>query len=571
MNPKIPLCHCRDRIPLFSPLGEYSKEFINRDVCKDLPVEFEHEGKLYCLLHYPDNAKSDEFEKIIEDRLGKHEYKFQAVWFPRPTKFFHKYDFGNNEVNFTFAHFSARADFWHAVFSNKTSFEFATFENDALFSFASFTVGNFHEVKFHGEAVFYNTRFSELAHFSASNFGLGASFTFAKIKHAFFSEAIFSANESEEHVLAFDYVKLNELADFSRVKFPTTTNFSKTTFGSEVLFVGSTFKEVYFREARFVSDVFFSFAQFENNVLFSDVTFEKSVDFTSSSFLSSVKFLSEKNNALFLSNATLSLEHSFAEKPERVSFHTVKLRPSYFVNIDSRKFIFTNIGWENADGSCEDVKTEIKNLREREISNYYRLLIITCRQLAENAVENNRLEEASGFRRMAFETEWLEKKERFWNWINLLPNESEKLKRRVGGSVRKEDEAIPPTNSFGIAWRFDFLHLLYRLTSYYGESWRWALLILFGIWLIFAITFTQVNFSVCPQNNTPNSQETLANCERSLYLSEAMKYSFGAMFLQKSETRKPLEIAETFVLLENVLAPLQAALLALAIRRKFMR
>ena len=53
--------------------------------------------------------------------------------------------------------------------------------------------------------------------------------------------------------------------------------------------------------------------------------------------------------------------------------------------------------------------------------------------------------------------------------------------------------------------------------------------------------------------------------------SEALVYSAGVMALQRPEPRPATTPAQTIVLLETILGPVQAALLALAIRRKFMR
>jgi len=51
----------------------------------------------------------------------------------------------------------------------------------------------------------------------------------------------------------------------------------------------------------------------------------------------------------------------------------------------------------------------------------------------------------------------------------------------------------------------------------------------------------------------------------------ALIYSAGVMTLQKPEPKPATTTAQAVVLLETVLGPVQAALLALAIRRKFMR
>jgi hypothetical protein len=51
---------------------------------------------------------------------------------------------------------------------------------------------------------------------------------------------------------------------------------------------------------------------------------------------------------------------------------------------------------------------------------------------------------------MAFQTEWLEKKEKISKQINRLLTENEKQKRVFGGSTDEEVKPDPPTDSFGI-------------------------------------------------------------------------------------------------------------------------
>ena len=51
----------------------------------------------------------------------------------------------------------------------------------------------------------------------------------------------------------------------------------------------------------------------------------------------------------------------------------------------------------------------------------------------------------------------------------------------------------------------------------------------------------------------------------------AFTYSAAVMTLQRPEPRPATTAAQRVVLLETILGPVQAALLALAIRRKFMR
>lgn len=487
--------------------------------CEHLPFYKEYGAKKYCVLHFPGQEKFEHFEKALEEKLIRRDYNFRNIWFP-------------DGVYFGCHRFKSEVDFSYAVFNGEANFEKSTFQQEAIFDSAKFkSKAIFIAVTFGTHTSFFNSTFEKSATFHGSDFGN-------------------SMLKSDVNFFQANFVKK---VDFSNVRFNCSVDFNSAKFNKSVSFERSYFT---------------SKAEFKNAV------FKDYVRFFGEYTVLPANNVKKEFNKIFGEESSLNLQFTIFEKPERVLFHTTLLKPHWFVNVDSRKFEFTNIEWKNLENSTLSVKFEIEDLYFRLYENIispYTLFAIACRRLAINAEENNRLKEASNFRQMAFETEWLEKKERFRSWINNLPNESDKLKRRFGGSESKEDKAIPPTNSFAIAQNFDFVHFLYRFTSYYGESWRWALGVLFGIWLTFSVIYTQVGFSVCPQNKTTNAEVASANCERGLYISEAMKQSFGTMFLQKSENRNPLETAETFILIETVLAPLQIALLALAIRRKFMR
>lgn len=275
-------------------------------------------------------------------------------------------------------------------------------------------------------------------------------------------------------------------------------------------------------------------------------------------------------------------------------FHTTRLQPNWFVNINATEFTFTDCKWKNDNNEKLNAKSEIEKLKKRwgvlgELipENPYPILSEACWRLAGNAENNNRFEEALNFRRLAFETEWLEKKEKISNWIKNLVPESEKLKRRFGGSTDEEDKPIPPTNSFGILRRSGdfFIHGLYRITSFYGESWSWALGVLLSLILVvFPIIYTQINFQTCSKDRPiaasltvceSKDEEIRKNCTCStnqITFSDAIVQSLTTATLQNVEYRKPLTVwGEVWIILEKIFAPLQAALLALAIRRKFMR
>lgn len=74
---------------------------------------------------------------------------------------------------------------------------------------------------------------------------------------------------------------------------------------------------------------------------------------------------------------TSSLDFQFirTEKPDCISFHTLTLLPHWFVNVDMRKFDFTNVEWHGS------LNQEIENLKINKVSPPHRLLAIACRHL----------------------------------------------------------------------------------------------------------------------------------------------------------------------------------------------
>lgn len=95
-----------------------------------------------------------------------------------------------------------------------------------------------------------------------------------------------------------------------------------------------------------------------------------------------------------------------------------------------------------------------------------------------------------------------------------------------------------------------------------------AFFVLVSILAGFTLYYHSTFFSICPKN-VANSSECVI---RALEWSEAVHQSLMTATLQNVEYRKTLTAGQDLVLLlEKILAPLQAALLALAIKRKFMR
>ncbi len=246
-----------------------------------------------------------------------------------------------------------------------------------------------------------------------------------------------------------------------------------------------------------------------------------------------MRFAGGEGKSGFSEQSSLTLAHAAIEKPERVSFHTLALRPYWFINVDAREFDFTNIEWpdlERRDG----IKQVIMQAGG-EGSSSHTLLARACRHLAVTAEENHRYEEAAQFRYWAMD---VRRRER---WRGLA------------------------------FWRLSWW---YWLASGYGERILRALIVLVGILVVFAALYTRVGFAPRVSRYAGENDEAVARrgaVGEPLEFFDALTYSAGVMTLQKPEPRPVTRAARNLVLLETLLGPLQAALLALAIRRKFMR
>lgn len=371
----------------------------------------------------------------------------------------------------------------------------------------------------------------------------------------------------------FYYVYFSDFADFLGRKFPREADFRHAVFlqGAEfydakfpsgATFMGANFNQrISFYEAEFINRANFSETVFEENsrTYFGNTTFKKEVTFQDAILKGYITFKGQNEKAIFEgSNAGLVLENVFVERDDAIKFTNVRLQPNWFINIDARKIIFLDVDWKNADGTLLKAELESKTLQSRkellrnETEQVYKkhkiskdliyenivrpnqLLAIACRQLSDNAEENNRYEEASDFRYMAMEAQ------RFtYQYPFFAPQK---------------------------------LHWWYWFTSGYGEIWRRALLVLLGIWLLFTIIYISPFSSFIREDRkVENQQVTQEQKNESLYPGEALVYSLGVITLQKPEPRPYDSFTKTIVILETILGPLQFALLALAIRRKFMR
>jgi uncharacterized protein YjbI with pentapeptide repeats len=362
-------------------------------------------------------------------------------------------------------------------------------------------------------------------------------------------------------VVDFSGRTFSATADFSRAQFSATADFFGAQFSAAANFFGAQFSErtsfsnvvfnatVYFQATKFIEKD----ASHEESAISSnkasgtgDAVETKAkpieVSFYGATFKDGVSF--ERNK--FADRAFVSFAAATVEKPERAVFHTTPLRPHWFINVDSRKFTFINVDWGNLNRR-DAIRREIAPLESSGNEHPSRLLEITFRQLAVNAEENNRYEEAADFRYMAMEAKRLQRG------------------RRV--------------DLFRLGW-------WYWLLSGYGERVTRAFGALLVIWLLFAVSYSTGNATwwqpkqsskvaaesgARAQQPSGGAEKPQAAASAPLTIPEAVIYSAGVMSLQKPEPLPANKRAKALVLFETILGPLQAALLALAIRRKFMR
>src|SRR6266480_4358248 len=530
-----------------SPTAETESAFVcdsgeeMRSACVGEPFYKEHEGKRYCVLHFPSQEKSADFQKAVQRKLDNKDFNFQGVWFSDELSFF-RFDFTgianfdsatfNAEVDFSSAVLRAGANFSSTIFNVEPDFTGTTFGAETPFSFAMFNAGaNFIQAAFTSKADFTSATFSGDAYFSQAKFGGTAKFSFA----TFSGGANFNANFSAE--ADFDQAVFSGEANFGDAVFESNATFMWAKIGAEACFSGAVFSAwAGFGNAIFGAEVDFSNASFVGNADFFNGTFKEDADFRRASFKAKanfaratfsgyLKFAGEKEEPLFGDKSSLDLDSARIEKPEHVSFHTVTMHPHWFVNVDAREFDFSNVHWKN-DGKA---KPEIELLKEDDMASPHRLLAIACRKLAANSEENDRYREASHFRRMAMDAERLE------------------------------------------TWRgFGFLRLSwwYWLASGYGERPFQAFLVLIGLLLISAVLYTQVGFVRWEPKLASESDVVIAKRDdvgAPLKFNRALTYSVGVMTLQKPEPRPATTAAQTAVILGTILGPVQAALLALAI------
>jgi hypothetical protein len=255
---------------------------------------------------------------------------------------------------------------------------------------------------------------------------------------------------------------------------------------------------------------------------FSEAKFScEETSFKGAKFRERAWFWGTKNNPVFSPQAGVSFEQCRIEKPELLTFNTVLLHPSSFINTDVRNVDFTDVKWYGMPGGPEGtLEEEIDALTKRDIESPHILLSQTCQRLSANAEENREYPLANEFY--------------YWSMDALR-----KKGRRSFGPIRT----------------------LYWALSGYGVRARRAFLVLLAMWAAFTILYGLVD---------PPGFEKFG--QGISYVWQSAVYSLLALARLNPEPRPELPgLFQFLVGLEGLLGPLQIGLLLLAIRRQVMR
>lgn len=376
--------------------------------------------------------------------------------------------------------------------------------------------GSYRFTIFAGPVFFRYAKFEANADFTMSTFG--------EMANAYFICVNFRR-------AGFGNAKFNAPAHFTSSEFKASANFCSAIFGAAAYFSHATFcAEAEFDRATFKALALFSSATFSAMADFNNANVASKVNYSHACFLDYARFAGSEGRQRFGDQAHLDFQFARMKNPEHVSFHALRLHPRWFVNVDARKFDFINVEWPRTS-----ISEDIASVVDQKVASSHRLLAIAYRHLAVNAEDNNRYEEASTFRYLAMDA----RRRETWR-------------------------------GFGV-WRLSWW---YWLASGYGERVWQALLVLLGILLLSALLYSQVGFVRWEPRLA--SESDIATSRRDdvgspLSLPHALGYSAGVVTFQRPDPRPATPAAQTVVLLETILGPVQAALLALAIRRKFMR
>lgn len=572
--------------------------------CRDLPlVDYRDEsGKEYCVFHAPQQKKGISVEQFnqhiffrIEDAIKRQgECNLSGTVFEGDIHFRQfSEDHPFPEINFSKAIFSGWTDFSSTKFGAFTSFAYSEFKKYGVdFTYTFFSDGakgvDFSWAQFHGDAYFKRVRFlGRITSFNTSKFS----------KNAFFSESVFNLVDfvgASFQAVDFDEAIFNKSADFSYAHFMAEANFSKATF-QRVLFNERTvfdkkadFSDVAFKQIADFSQATFNYtADFKNSNFnaeanFGQITFNSIVDFTSASYNEGANFSGATLNgqgrflaAFFKKEANfvrtvfrdetdfrgamfgegVNFEEAIFAKTgyffgnsfpsggdfrciklnEQVNFQEVHLKKLLFADTDVRKIDFLNCYWPEKKGRrvFYDEIELFSGEKDNSFESKIKKIEILYRRLKQKYKEEHNDPEVSN-----------------WHY-----GEKEMARKR------KPSTRYNPIGLSNIYW----------LSSGYGERPVRAGIFFILLILTASILFGLVGFA--PSDDQGSGGVKLQ------HLTDFID-NFGMLLLNtlqhvtfdKAPSFEPTSLTgKFFKIAAQILIPIQAALLALAVRNRFRR
>ena len=310
---------------------------------------------------------------------------------------------------------------------------------------------------------------------------------------------------------SFDYAMFLAAIDFSSATFAGETSFVETTINWHVTYARARFGgEVKIRRTAFKKDVSFADAIFAGPLNLETFGVGEALDFSRATFKDQVIISAERDP--WEGTKGFARDAFMDLQYARIE----KPEKVLFQTIELSPCWFVNVDarkfdLRNVEWRKDPPDRDLGNLKRRKISAPYRILSITYRQLAVNAEENDRYREASEFRYRAMDVR--------------------RLERFHGFAV----------------WSLDWW---YWLASGYGERITRAVVVLLLLIASFAIGYGRAGIG---------------------NRSDALGYAVEVATFQKPEEAKHGAALRWLTTGEIILIPIQAALLLLAIRRKFQR
>lgn len=181
--------------------------------------------------------------------------------------------------------------------------------------------------------------------FYAATFSEKAKFLGVTFKEALFSMASFKEAE-------FARVLFTERAEFSRVSFTERANFSGARFNGRADFPEAMFKEAHFNSAEF-KEADFRVTTFSEAAYFSKATFSETTDFDRATFTGRATFYGAKFNGEVYFNDETFIGHAAFRNINikgTVRYEAVNLERVSFTDTDMRMMDFINCKWPKKHG-----------------------------------------------------------------------------------------------------------------------------------------------------------------------------------------------------------------------------